>query len=149
MSTTENNTEPLPITTTTTKPTLEEQIQTVKTKLLQEFETLSKSVSDLETQIKTNTVDTTTKTTTPSITSQPPIVDVEPKEQTNQCLECIDCKEMLIQGIVRFIEKIIRFIVSFFSQIVQMLPIILIFYRITSFITPIKLPNACKPVVVV
>lgn len=137
-STIETNTEPIH----TTKPTLEEQVQNVKHKLLQEFETISKSLSDLETQIKVNT--TETKITQPS-----PTVDVvEPTVQENQCIDCIDCKEIIIQGIVHFIEKIIRFSVSFFSQIVQMLPIILIFYRITSFITPIKLTTPIRPIVV-
>ncbi len=142
--TTENSTEPLPTTTPTTIPTLEEQVQSVKEKLLQEFETLSKSLNNLEHQIK----DKKTDAIPPKQT-----IDVEPKLQENQCVECIDCKEMLIQGLISFIEKIIRFLVAFFSQIMQMLPIVFIFYRITSLITPSKLispiissPN--KPIII-
>lgn len=135
-TTIETNNESLP----TTIPTLEEQIKIVKNKLLNEFETISKSLNDIENQIKVNT-------TEPKITSIP-IIDTEPTLQENHCLECIDYKEILIQGILRFIEKVIRFFVSFFSQITNILPIIFILYRISSIITPMKLQTTIKPIII-
>ena len=114
---------------------LEEELNTVKSKLLQEFDNITKSLSELESKIKENKTNL----------EQEPIKE-QPEEQnckvkllpiTYECCT-LDYKELLIKTIVNFFEKILRFFTSIFSNLLQVLPLFFLFYRITSLITTIK-----------
>lgn len=119
---------------------LEEEINNVKTKLLQEFETITKSLNDIESKIKDDTK---------TVEQQPIKQDIkkeENKEDNKEEIlnnldnynECIDCKELIIKTIVNFFEKFLRFFINIFSHLLQVLPIFFLFYRITTFISPTK-----------
>jgi len=144
----------------TTIPNLEEQLTKLKNKFLEDFEKISNVVHSLdknncETPVETNVptkvetpseikVDKTNDMPFNSKIDEIPIIDVTCI--SNTCLDCsFNYKEFIIKFILKCIENVLRFIIEIGSQLVKIIPIAIIFYRISKLFTPVIPP---RPIVV-